>query len=305
MHRIIDWIKNNKLSSFLLVLILFFIGRTLTSNNQVYYSDSSSQYGVSPMLGKSSTIPFTGGGVNYNEVAPQPQVQNRKVITNSNVSLLVKDVRNAMDKIEEQVLLKKGYLVSTSITQPEEGANGYIVVRVPNTEVKPVLEFLRGLSVKVISENISGHDITDQYMDIQARLDILNRNKTTYMAFMDKAVNIDEILRVQQQIFSLQDQIDSLQGQIKYMESASSTSLITANLSTDELALPYAPDNAWRPALVFKQAVRSLVGSLRVVGNASIWLAVYSVVFVPILIVFFVVRRFLKKRQNQNVSNKL
>jgi ABC-type glycerol-3-phosphate transport system permease component len=113
---------------------------------------------------------------------------------------------------------------------------------------------------------------------------------------MDKATTVDEILRIQQQIFNLQDQIDRLQGQIKYMDASSSTSLISVNLSTDELALPYAPDNAWRPQLVFKQAVRSLIGTLRTVGNASIWLAVYTIIFIPVLIVFFIVKKALKRR---------
>jgi hypothetical protein len=147
-----------------------------------------------------------------------------------------------------------------------------------------------------VSENISGQDITDQYIDIQARLDILNRNKNTYLSFMDKATTIDEILRVQTQIFNLQDQIDRLQGQIKYMDASASTSLISVNISTDELALPYAPDNAWRPQLVFKQAVRSLLGTLHSVGNGVIWVAVYAVIFIPVLIVFFLVKKALKRR---------
>lgn len=301
MHRFIDWIKSNKLSSFLLAVIIFFIAKSFISNNLRYssYPSSDAQYSSGLMMNKSISPAFNRGEVDYNEVAPQPQVQNRKVITSSSLSLLVKDVRATMDKIEEQVTLRKGYLVSTNITRPEEGANGYIVIRVPNTEVKPVLEYLRGLSVKVISENISGQDITDEYIDIQARLDILNRNKTTYMAFMDRATNIDEIMKVQQQIFNLQDQIDSLQGQIKYMDGASSTSLITANLSTDELALPYTPDNAWRPALVFKQATRALLGTLYIVGNLSIWVAVYSIIWIPALVVFSVIKKVIKKRASK------
>jgi hypothetical protein len=300
MSKITGWIKNNKLSTFLIVVVIFFIARSSLLNlNGARYMGVSSYDSFAPAgsLMVSKGTPSGGGGIsNYGEVAPQPQVTDRKVITNSSISLLVKDVRATIDQIEQQVAIVKGYVVNTSITRPEEGANGYVVIRVPNTEMKSFLAYLRGLSVKVVSENISGKDITDQYMDIQARLDILNRNKNTYLAFMDKATTIDEILRVQQQIFNLQDQIDSLQGQIKYMDAASSTSLISVNLSTDELALPYAPDNAWRPQLVFKQAVRSLVGTLRIAGNAAIWIAVYAVILAPIVIVFFIVKKALKKR---------
>jgi hypothetical protein len=99
---------------------------------------------------------------------------------------------------------------------------------------------------------------------------------------MAKAEKIEDLLNVQRELINLQSQIDSLKGQQQYYEKNAEMAKLTIYLSTDELALPYAPSESWRPQVIFKQAVRSLVTSLRKVGTAIIWLAVYSVVWIPV-----------------------
>ncbi len=78
---------------------------------------------------------------------------------------------------------------------------------------------------------------------------------------------------------------------------------LTIYLSTDEIALPYAPSETFRPTVVFKLAVRSLVGSLRDIATLAIWVVVYSVIWIPALILFkFIKRRFPKKENLQKNS---
>ncbi len=114
---------------------------------------------------------------------------------------------------------------------------------------------------------------------------------------LDKAVNVDEILRVQNEILNTQSQIDSYKGQAKYLENTASSVKITVYLSTDEYSLPYAPQDGFRPNVIFKQAVRALVLTLRGLASKGIWVAVYSVIWVPILASAVLVRKFLKNRK--------
>jgi hypothetical protein len=298
MQKAIAWAKTHKLVLLLSAVVLYLIFKPSfnTYRNGMYDSfygageDSVGMGGVE--------MPMYKGGY-PEEIAPQMDTTSRMVVTNSSVSLVVKDVQDSLDLIEEKAVSFKGYVVNTYVNRPEEGATGYITIRVPTSQLKPFLTFLRENAVKVVSENIDGQDITDQYVNVQERLNILNKTKTTYLAIMDKAVSVQDILQVQQQLSFLQEQIDSLEGQIKYMEASSSTSLISVNLSTDELSLPYAPDSAWRPGLIFKQAVRELVETFRTVGRAAIWIAVYSIIWIPILIIIVVVKKFINRRTTQ------
>lgn len=187
-------------------------------------------------------------------------------------------------------------MVSSSLSQPEEAPYANVVVRVPAKSLKATLDYFRSLSIKVSSENLFGTDVTDQYVDIQARLDTLNKTKAKFEEILVKADKVTDILEVQRQIIYIQDQIDSLKGQQQYLEKTAELAKITLYLSTDEFSLPYAPSAPFRPAVIFKYAVRSLVGTLRGIVQALIWIGVYSVIMVPVLLVVYFVRRKIKRQ---------
>jgi len=152
----------------------------------------------------------------------------------------------------------------------------------------------KDMAVKVVSESVNGTDVTDQYTDLQAQLEVLQKTKIKFEDILDRATAVNDLLNVQRELISLQSQIDSVKGQQKYYEQSAKLSKITIYLSTDELALPYAPTNEWRPTVIFKEAVRSFVGAIRSIGSLIIWAFVYLPIIIPI---FFIVR-YIKKRKN-------
>ena len=151
------------------------------------------------------------------------------------------------------------------------------------------------MAVKVVSESVIGTDVTDQYVDLEAQLAVLNKTKQKFEEILDRATAVADLLNVQRELISLQSQIDDVKGQQKYYEQSAKLSIVTIYLSTDELALPYAPTNEWRPAVIFKDAVRSLVSVLRAVGS----LLIYAVVLVPVWVPVIFVVRFIRKKYYQ------
>jgi hypothetical protein len=310
MHKIVGWIKNNKFQSLLIVVVAIsmlddlsgMVARQMVSGalTETYKSVNNSAMMVEDYAGESYSA-----GRNYAptyEVAPQPDIQDRMVIENSHLSLLVKDVTSSMETIKDQVSSIGGYVLNEYINrQPEYGdESATMTVRIPTDKVDTFKEYVRGTSVKVVSENISGTDITDQYVDIDQRIARLQKTMSKFEAILDAATDIDDILRVTREINNLQAQIDSYKGQQRYMEGASSTSKISLSLSTDELSLPYAPAKSWRPEVIFKKAVRSMLGTLQSLGSAGIWLVVYlPLIAVAVLVVkaFMIVIRKKQDRQ--------
>lgn len=274
----------------------------LVSRNRMGYDD-----GISLSMESYGTV---GNSMGYapkmvsdtympSPVAPRPNVQDRKVVTNTNFSLLVKDVTEVLNNVKAKIEELDGYMVNIQVSRPELGENATISFRVPSEEVDNVTNYLREQAIKVVSEDVSGYDVTDEYVNVQEYLEILNANKTRMETILASAKTVDEMLKVQNQLFSIQAQIDSYEGQLKYMDGTTQTSLITAYLSTDETGLPYTEPLSWRPEVVFKHAVRSLFGTLQGIGTAMIWLGVYSVIIVPaltiVLIITIIVRRMNKR----------
>jgi hypothetical protein len=311
-NKIFNWVKENKLTAALTVIVLYFLFyRRPVLLPQLLGSSPmrKANVGVSTMESLDIAAPMAemsygrGGGYYPSpNVAPRPDVEDRMVITNSSMSLQVKSVRDAMDSIKMKTRDLGGYVVDTSVTTPEFGESGNMVVRVPSDSLDSTLEYFRNLAVKVVSENISGTDITDQYIDIQERIDRLEATKARFEQILNEAETVEEILKVQREIFNLQDQIDNYKGRLAYMEGASSTTLIRIYLSTDELGLPYTPSQAWRPQVVFKQATRSMLMTLIEIGNAAIWIAVYLPLIAAAVIVFILIKRVIK-RKNQSSQN--
>ena len=301
MTTLLAWIKHNKLASVLLVIVVLLLLSQSSYRTQMMSQSLQSDMGYgggAPMVKNAVGVADSGLMTgSFREIAPAPDVANRMVVTNSSLSLLVKDVPTSLSTIKEYVKSAGGYMVSSSINRPEEGGTGIITVRIPSEKLDETVQKLKGQAIKVVSENMDGYDVTDHFVDNEARLVILKSNLARFEDIMAQAKDVTEILKVQSEIFSLQAQIDSIVGQQKYLETTSKTSVLTAFLATDDLALPYAPADAWRADVIFKRAVRSLLGSVQSLGTLLIWVGVYAIIWLPILLI---VRYIMKRRGGQS-----
>lgn len=312
-NRLIEWCKQNKLTTVLVLVVAYFIWQNYFGGINAYkrgYIGSADMDGYSinslspqrAMIATDSATYGEGafgaplGGIAYesNEaliapefyppIDPSPTTLTlpRKIITNSNMSILVKDVSDVTSKIETQAEDLGGYIVNKSVSTPLEGGSAYLSIRVPMDKRDSMVEFLRSVGMKVLNENVEAADITDQFQDLEAQLAQLNKTQAKFEEIYERAETVDEILRVQNQILSNQRQIDSVVGRINALDAKSKSTLISVSLTTDELALSYNPE-AWRPGVTVKLAVRSLMVSLRSIGNFIIWLGVYAVIWIPVL----------------------
>lgn len=297
MIRIIDWVKRNKLITLIVIILLFFIVKEylpgyfygITPLQKTYQApmgefEAVGDVGLAPSVGRGEIgIPPIPS-----EYAPT-ETEERLVVEESSMSMVVTNVGEISDKIIDHAKSAGGYMVSSSLINPEEAPFATVVVRIPAENFRDALDYFRSLAVKVTSERILGTDVTDEYVDIEARLTTLEKTKAKFEEILEIATEVQDILNVQRQLIYIQDQIDALKGRQKYLEQTAKLSKITVYLSTDEYALPYAPTETFRPKLIFKLAVRSLVRTFRSVARALIWIGVYAIIWVPLgLIVFFI-----------------
>ena len=320
--KILERIKKNLLlvivflfaAYFLLNLSRAFFGVNLLDLSAPGGSKSSYQYpGEAGLVPGGSLESVSTTGIktpsltsrNY-EYTPQANVDDRLVVQESNMSLLVKDVTDVRNKIVKYAQGNGGYMVSSNVSNPQDAPSATVVVRVPSDKLEDALNYFHSLSVKVVSENLLGRDVTDQYVDIDTRIAQLERTKSRMEAILDQATEISDITNLTQQILSYQNQIDSYKGQQDALEKNAEFAKLTIYLSTDEIALPYAPSETFRPAVILKLAVRSLVKTLRGLATIGIWLGVYAVVWIPALAIYIFLKKWLRKRKqstNQNPKN--
>ena len=105
MQKIIAWIKENKLSAILIAVVVFlFLGDydSPTVYNEMFSTGKMSNramVGTDTMMAEFAPMPTAGG-------APRLDIEDRKVSTNSNLSLVVQDVRESLRSIKEYARIK-------------------------------------------------------------------------------------------------------------------------------------------------------------------------------------------------------
>ncbi len=304
-----DWIKKNKALVFIILLFVLYqlfkniFGVNLLSLNsggsRSGYTSSSDMVDLAPSMGTFGSSSGISGialpSFPSKEYTPQ-NTQNRLVIQESNLSLLVKDVVDTRNKILNYATQKGGYMINANTSNPEDAPTSTISIRIPANQLQSALDYFHGLSVKVVSENLLGTDVTDQYVDIDTRIAQIEKTMNRLEAILADAKQINDITNLTQQILNYQNQIDSLKGQKMSLEKNAELAKLTIYLSTDEIALPYSPSETFRPKVIFKLAVRALVGTLRGLATNLIWILVYSVVWVPLLVIYLIGRKWWLKR---------
>lgn len=308
MTQLLDWIKAHKLASLLVIVIVWLIwpryvtpllesaGLSTSPGVSYRYDSVAPGYGGSldMVAEKSGSIivpPFDPSA------PPQTDTGERMVVTDTSLAMVVPNVSESQDKIVSYAEAIGGYLVNSNLTHPEEAPYATVTVRVPSDKLEMVMGQYRDLALKITSEYVSGRDVTDEYVDLTEHIAQLEATKSRYEEIREKATEITDLISVTQQITNIQTQIDNYKGRQKYLEQTAKLSKVTVQISTDELALPYAPPAGFRPAVIFKYAVRSLMGTFANIGEGLIWLGVYSAIWLPILVILWLWRRRQKKEE--------
>jgi uncharacterized protein YdcH (DUF465 family) len=301
----VNWLKNHKLLILLALIVAFILQHnTVPPPMPLTQVGSRQQVGMA-VPGESSSfdvgmsqdmIAAPDSGIVRPSYEKVSQSSDRVVVQNSNLSLLVEDVGQTSERVVQTAREMGGFMVSTSYNSPGDEAFATVTVRVPTERLDEALSQFRSLAVKVTSENLLGEDVTEQYEDLDQRIETLKATKAKFEEILARATQIDDIVRINQEIINLEQQIDFATGQKMALEDNARLTKVTVYLSTDELALPYTPDEAFRPGVIFKNAVRSLLSTIQDGAGLVIWLGVYSVVWVPILLLII----WQKKRNKSN-----
>jgi hypothetical protein len=154
-----------------------------------------------------------------------------------------------------------GFVSSTGIDSHGVG-RGTVVIRVPSTRFEDALTDLEGLG-RVRNENVSGVDVTQEFVDLQARLRNWQAQETVLLRLMDRAASVTDTIRVQGELSRVQLEIERLRGRLDYLEDQTDLGTITTTFVAGGPA-PQAPttlERAWRDALQ---------GSLEVVSTVIV-----------------------------------
>jgi hypothetical protein len=231
--------------------------------------------------------------------APVGNNQER-IVTNNYLSVHVKNVTGFQKELSVLVKELGGKVMSenVSVSSDDQSESGTFVVLVPNKDSEKFFKAMEEKSIKVVDKKVTSYQITQEYTDIGRQLAKYEETYEKIMTYYKKATSVNDLMNLQNQLDQVQNQIDSLKGRKRSLDELSMNTQYTIYSGTNEYNLPYVPQGTFEIAKTFKLAVRSLVA----VADKALVLAVYAVVFAPLLAVAAGLGYLVKKYAIKKVS---
>ena len=238
----------------------------------------------------------------------QPLPEESMIIYTGDISIVVADTEAAATDIEALATGMGGRVVSSSFYQSSQGAlAGSITIRVPVERFDEAMNRIQEMAVEVRRADRSSEDVTEEYVDLQARLENLEATADRVRSFLDQAGTVEEALAVNQELSRLEEEIEAYKGRIQFLENRADFSTITVNLTPDELAQPIEV-GGWRLGGAAREAVEALLGALQGVARILVWIVVFVlplaiIILLPLAIIIRLVLRRMGRRSQREVTD--
>jgi hypothetical protein len=226
------------------------------------------------------------------------QSTERLIVRTGRLSVVSNDVRKSVGDMSSYVVGIGGFVVSSNVQGTNDNPSATLEVRVPVDKFQESVDKAKTAGLRVTSESLTGEDVTEDFVDTQARIKNLQASEMQFSEIMKKAQKISDVLEVQQQLERVRGDIDVAQGHAQYLEKSAKMSSITIYFATDEAQLPVVdPVNNWNPLTIIKNAFRSLVGLAQGLGTLVIWLVIYLPLWVLIAVVVYIIKKIVRRNQ--------
>ncbi|NLF00546.1 MAG: DUF4349 domain-containing protein [Anaerolineales bacterium] len=246
------------------------------------------------------------GGGEYSDYDINYGSMERLIVREASLDLVVPDTETAASEITSMAETLDGYVISSNMYRYDEGIRASITLRVPAENLDEALERLHELATEVRSENVSGQDVTEEYVDLQSRLRHLEATEERLLVFLDEAEDTEAALAVYQQLQGVQAEMEQVKGRITYLEQSVAMSSITANLTPDKMAQPLQVAG-WRPEGTLRDALQTLVRVMQFLVDALIVIVIVVIpvllaIAVPIVAIILVIRAIVRHRRARKAA---
>lgn len=227
------------------------------------------------------------------------QAIERKIIRNANLTVEVASPAESQRKILSIAESHQGFVVTSESTQrttedktkPEVTLN--LVIRVPAAQFNQVMEAIRAVGTRVTQEKTTGQDVTEEFIDLEARIKNQKALEAQFIEIMKRAGKVEDALSVQRELAEVRTEIEKLEGRRRFLENQASLSTINVTLQ---------PPTQIINATGFWYSVRSaFTDGVDVAAAIVLFLIRAIVALLPVLVLIvlpialitrFVVRRF-------------
>ncbi len=235
------------------------------------------------------------------------EAMNRKILRNADLTIEVGDPAEVQRRISSIAESFGGFVVTSEsrirqVGDAKQDLEVNLVVRVPATGFATALDQIRATGSRVVQEKITGQDVTEEFIDLEARAKTQKALEAQFLEIMKRASKVEDALEVQRQIAEVRTEIEKLEGRKRFLENRASLSTITVDLRSPA-AFAVSPSG-------FGRSIRgAVVESIDVAGAIVLFLIRFVIVMISIFILLIlpgwvIARYFLRRVRKVRLQRK-
>ncbi len=241
------------------------------------------------------------GGIG-SAMATYGDVSDRMIVRTTYMSVVVEDTDAMLALVQQIVAQYGGYVSEMNRWLSNNQPHATVTLRIPAENLDEALGQLREGAVLVESERSSGEDVTEEYVDLSARLRNLEATEAELLELLSEVRrnrgSAEDILAIHNRITELRGEIESLKGRTQYLERMTALATVTIEISPRQQPGPVVDPTRWNPLVTLNEAARALVNVLQFLAQLVIWLLVLSpVVIIPGVVIWLIVRAVRKRKR--------
>lgn len=232
---------------------------------------------------KASESPGTGdnaAGVTASaQTASEPF--SRKIIYTANLVMQVDDYAEAESRVQEAVRQSDGYILQFNENSTAAEKYGVFTIKVPAEGFQSMLDLLEQINPS-LQKNMQGQDVTEEYVDLSARLKAKQVMEGRLVTFMEKAEKTDELVAFSNELGKVQEEIERIQGRMRYLEQNVAYSTIELRVAQKIGSAEVIKAQDRGP--LFTRAAAALNGTATVLAFLFQWVVVIAAGALPVLL---------------------
>lgn len=178
-----------------------------------------------------------------------------------------------------------------------------MTVRVPAAKFDEALNEIRAATSRVIVESIKGQDVTEEFIDIEARLKAQKALETQFLEIMKQSKTVADALNVQTEIARVRGEIEKIEGRKRFLESQASLSTIKIRLTAPTAFSQNSSGFFYQLKESFGDGFDAALSFILILVKLLIALLPFFLFIV--LPIYFVIRYFIRKNRRQKLADEI
>ncbi len=184
-----------------------------------------------------------------NTAEENKQAIERKIIRNGKLTLETDKPTEGQSQLTSIAEGFGGFVVTSEYKQNDSRtASSEIVtvtIRIPAAQFDEVITKIRAIGGRVMNENVTGQDVTEEFIDLEARIKTQKALEQQFLEIMKRANKVEDALQVQSEIANVRTEIERIEGRKRFLENQSALSTITVILQTPAPIVSSNPKGFW------------------------------------------------------------